>query len=246
MRLFPSGVRQDNLHKAMFTESAEYYDLVYGSKDYRGEVDKLCNLFAKYVPKVQSILDVACGTGEHLRFLSEYQAEGLDIDPAFIRLAKKKLPQTDFRVGNMTEFQLGMKFDVILCLFSSIGYLLDDESIKSALFCFKSHLEPSGAMFIEPWIEPDAWRRRAADMVAAEHGERKVCRVIRSKRDGDRSFLDAHYLFVNGTEVEYATERHELRLVSQQQWFDFFRNAGRQVEYLPEGLMSRGLYVARP
>ena len=146
----------------------------------------------------------------------------------------------------MTEFQLGMKFDVILCVFSSIGYLLDDESIKSALFCFKSHLEPSGAMFIEPWIEPDAWRRRAADMVAAEHGERKVCRVIRSKRDGDRSFLDAHYLFVNGTEVEYATERHELRLVSQQQWFDFFRNAGRQVEYLPEGLMSRGLYVARP
>jgi len=99
--------------------------------------------------------------------------------------------------------------------------------------------------FIEPWIEPDAWLSGPAHMIAAEDGERKVCRVIRNQRDGDRSFLDAHYLFVNGTEVEYATERHELRLLSQQQWFGFFRNAGLPVEYLPEGLMSRGLYVAR-
>jgi hypothetical protein len=33
----------------MFSESAEYYDLIYQSKDYRGEVEKLRNLFAKYV-----------------------------------------------------------------------------------------------------------------------------------------------------------------------------------------------------
>jgi SAM-dependent methyltransferase len=228
----------------MFIESAEYYDLVYGSKDYQGEVEKLRNLFAQYVPKVQSILDVACGTGEHLRFLSSHQTVGLDIDPAFIRLAKKKLPQPDFHVGNMTGFRLGMKFDVILCLFSSIGYLRDDESIKSGLSCFKNHLEPGGAMFIEPWIEPEAWISGPAAMIAVEDGERKVCRVMRSKRDGDRSFLDGYYLFVNGTEVRYATERHELRLLSRKQWFDFFRDAGLQAEYLTDGLTSRGLYVA--
>lgn len=39
----------------MFSESAEYYDLIYGSKDYRGEVEKLRNLFAKYVPEARSI-----------------------------------------------------------------------------------------------------------------------------------------------------------------------------------------------
>jgi len=145
----------------MFSESAEYYDLIYGSKDYRGEVEKLRNLFAKYVPEARSILDVACGTAEHLRFLSDYQTVGLDIDSAFIQLAKNKLPRSDFHMADMSHFKLGMKFDVILCLFSSIGYLLDDESIKSALSCFKSHLEPSGAIFIEPWIESDAWLSRA-------------------------------------------------------------------------------------
>ena len=101
-------------------------------------------------------------------------------------------------------------------------------------------------MFIEPWTEPDAWLSRPADMIAAEDGERKVCRVMSSRREGDRSFLDAHYLFVHGAEGRYATERHELRLVNRQEWLGFFLSTGLEVEYLPEGLMSRGLYIARP
>jgi hypothetical protein len=81
-------------------------------------------------------------------------------------------------------------------------------------------------------------------MIAVKDGERKVCRVMSSKRDGEQSFLDAYYLFVNGTDVRYATERHELWLLSRKQWFDFFRDAGLQAEYLTDGLTSRGLYVA--
>jgi SAM-dependent methyltransferase len=242
----PFRVHQDNLYRTMFSESAEYYDLIYRSKDYRGEVEKLRNLFAKYAPEARSILDVACGTAEHLRFLSDYQTGGLDIDAAFIQLAKNKLPHDGFHIADMSQFRLGMKFDVILCLFSSIGYLLDDESIRSALSSFKNHLEPTGALFIEPWIEPEAWVSGPAAMIAVEDGERKVCRVMRSKRDGERSFLDAYHLFVNGTDVRYATERHELRLLSREQWFDFFRDAGLRAEYLTDGLTSRGLYVARP
>jgi hypothetical protein len=82
-------------------------------------------------------------------------------------------------------------------------------------------------------------------MIAVEDGERKVCRVMSSKRDDERSFLDAYYLFVNGTDVRYATERHELRLLGRKQWFDFIRDAGLRAEYLTDGLSSRGLYVAR-
>jgi hypothetical protein len=83
-------------------------------------------------------------------------------------------------------------------------------------------------------------------MVAAEDGERKVCRRMSSRREGDRSFLDAYYLLVNGAEVRYATERHELRLVSRQKWLAFFQSTGLEVEYLPEGLMSRGLISRDP
>ena len=88
----PSEVRQGNLRRTMFSESAEYYDLIYGSKDYRGEVEKLRNLFAKYVPEARSILDAACGTAEHLRFLSDYQTVGLDFD-----FALSSWQRTNFR-----------------------------------------------------------------------------------------------------------------------------------------------------
>jgi SAM-dependent methyltransferase len=229
----------------MFSESAEYYDLVYRWKDYKGEAEKLSKLFVKYVPSPQSILDVGCGTAEHLRFLSGYRMVGLDIDPTFIRLAKGKIPSAEFHVGDMRRFRLGLRFDIILCLFSSIGYLLEDESIVSALSCFKNHLQPGGAILIEPWFEPNAWVDGPAQLVAAEEGQRKVCRVMSSRRDGDRSFLEAHYLFVNGANVRYATERHELRLLSRERWFDLFRSADLEVEYLSEGLTSRGLYIAR-
>jgi len=88
----PSEVRQGNLRRTMFSVSAEYYDLIYGSKDYRGEVEKLRNLFAKYVPEARSILDAACGTAEHLRFLSDYQTVGLDFD-----FALSSWQRTNFR-----------------------------------------------------------------------------------------------------------------------------------------------------
>jgi len=78
------------------------------------------------------MLDVGCGTAEHLRFLVGYQMVGLDIDPTFIRLAKRKLPSAEFYVGDMRQFQLGLKFDVILCLFSSIGYLLQRHELRPA------------------------------------------------------------------------------------------------------------------
>ena len=68
----------------MFSSSAEYYDLVYGKKDYQGETDRLRGLFRRFVPDGRTILDIACGTGEHLRLLPDYQVAGIDLDRAYV------------------------------------------------------------------------------------------------------------------------------------------------------------------
>jgi ubiquinone/menaquinone biosynthesis C-methylase UbiE len=229
----------------VFSESAEYYDLVYRKKDYRGEVVKLEKLFDQYVPEGRTLLDIACGTGEHLRFLSGYQIAGIDLDPNFVRLVQEKLPGGRFQVADMSQFELGSKFDIVLCLFSSIGYLTTAEKILSALTCFKRHLAPGGAIFVEPFFEPDVWRTGFTSMTAAEDGDRKVCRIMTSSREGDRSILIGHYLFAEGAKVRHAVERHELRLTSRAEWQEFFRVAGLQAEYLAEDFSSRGLYVAK-
>jgi hypothetical protein len=146
----------------------------------------------------------------------------------------------------MQRFDLGSKFGIQICLFSSIGYLLTAEAILSALACFKAHLAPGGAIFIEPWFERAAWCIGRADIRVAEDDERKVCRVMTSDREGDLSILIGHYLLAEGIDVRYAVERHELLLLDRDQWQDFFREAGLSAEFLPDAFSSRGLYVARP
>jgi ubiquinone/menaquinone biosynthesis C-methylase UbiE len=96
----------------MFSSSAEYYDLVYSKKDYRGETDRLRELFRQFVPQGRTILDIACGTGEHLRFLPEYEVVGIDLEPAFVRIASEKRPDGNFQAADMQRFELGSKFDI--------------------------------------------------------------------------------------------------------------------------------------
>jgi SAM-dependent methyltransferase len=232
--------------QAMFRSSTDYYDLVYGKKDYRGETDRLRQLFRQFVPHGRTILDIACGTGEHLCFLPEYEVAGIDLEPAFVRMASEKRGDGKFQIADMQRFELGSKFDILICLFSSIGYLVTAEAIRSALECFKAHLAPGGAIFIEPWIEPDAWRTGEAHVRVGEDDHRKVCRVMTSDREGDLSILIGHYLLAEGTNVRYAVERHELLLLDRDQWQDLFREAELTAEYLPEAFGSRGLYVVRP
>ena len=64
----------------MFGDSSRYYDLIYGFKDYRQEAEFLRILIERVAPGARTLLDVACGTGEHLRYLTGYQAEGLDLN----------------------------------------------------------------------------------------------------------------------------------------------------------------------
>jgi SAM-dependent methyltransferase len=231
--------------QAMFSSSADYYDLVYGKKDYRGETDRLRELFRQFVPRGRTLLDIACGTGEHLRFLPEYEVAGIDLEPAFVRMASEKRPDGKFQIADMQRFELGSKFDLLICLFSSIGYLVTAEAIRSALECFKAHLAPGGAIFIEPWFERDVWRTGEAHVRVGEDDRRKVCRLMTSDREGDLAILIGHYLFAEGTNVRYAVERHELLLLDRDQWQDFFRDAELTAEYLPEAFGSRGLYVMR-
>jgi SAM-dependent methyltransferase len=230
----------------MFRASADYYDLVYRKKDYRGETDRLRELFRQFVPHGRTILDIACGTAEHLRFLPEYEVAGIDLEPAFVRMASEKRRDGKFQIADMQRFELGSKFDILICLFSSIGYLVTAEAIRSALECFKAHLAPGGAIFIEPWFERNVWRTGEAHITVGEDDRRKVCRVMTSDREGDLAILIGHYLIAEGTNVRYAVERHELLLLDRDQLQEFFRDTELTAEYLPEAFSPRGLYVVRP
>lgn len=67
----------------MFSESADLYDLIYsGFKDYAAEAETLAAILRRVHPSTRTVLDVACGTGEHARCLADrygYHVDGVDL-----------------------------------------------------------------------------------------------------------------------------------------------------------------------
>ena len=230
-----------------FSQSTELYDLLYGWKDYAAETAKLLELIDHERPGAKSILDVACGTGEHARHLlaaRDLELTGIDVQPEFVAAARAKVPHARFDVGDMTTLDLGRQFDVVTCLFSSIGYLTSTTAMINALSRFRAHLAPGGVILIEPWFTPQTWYLGRPHMTTAERDDLKVCRMSLAGVDGHISTLDFHYLIATPSGVEHRQERHELGLFTVEQMLDCFDKAGLTARYDEAGLMGRGLYIA--
>jgi len=224
---------------------AETYDLVYSSKDYRGEARKVVRILRSRLGRGRKgLLDVCCGTGEHLRYLKRsFRVEGLDGSRAMLRIARKKLPDVSFHSGDMMSFDLGREYDAVINLFSSIGYARSIRNLNRAIRCMARHLRPGGVLLVEPWVTPTAWRGRSAHLDVVEQPEIKIARASTSRRRGRLSWFDMHHLVATSKQTTHFVERHVLGLFTRGEMKQAFRKAGFGVEYDPEGLFGRGLYI---
>ena len=230
----------------MFRETAEYYDRIYAFKDYAAEAAEIARRIRAEHPDATSVLDVACGTGEHAVHLAEgFEVHGIDLEPAFVARAREKVPHGRFEVADMRDFDLGRRYDVVQCLFSSIGYLTEPEDVVAALRCFERHLAPGGVILVEPWITPDRFEPGHIGMTVVDDPDLKICRMNASSRAGRISRLDFHYLIAERGEITHRTEMHELALYTVEEMLGFFERAGLAARYETEGLIGRGWYVAR-
>ena len=233
----------------MFSQSAELYDAIYGAfKDYATEAARIASLVKRLLPDGRSILDVGCGTGEHARHLMAthgYVVDGLDIDPALLAVARRKLPDARFFQADMAAFDLGRRYDVVMCLFSSIGYLVDLERVTAALRCFRRHLADDGAVVVEPWLTPDVFKTASTDSRLAEVGGARIERTSRTSVEGRLSTVVFSYRIEDASGVRLAEEVHRLGLFTVEEMLACFRSAGLAPSHDDYGLTGRGLYVAR-
>jgi SAM-dependent methyltransferase len=232
----------------MNAETAELYDAIYTRmKDYRDEAEKVRTWIEKLAPGTQRVLDVACGTGEHAKYLSaHYQIDGIDLNRDFLDAAHQTNSQGRHEVADMTAFDLQEKYDVVLCLFSAIGYAMTVEKLNSAIRCMAGHLSPQGALIVEPWFTPENWHAGRPHLISFEEENFKICRMNTTEVRGARnSFFRFHYLIGRPEGIAHFTEDHELALYTKPEMLEAFRNAGLEPQYDEEGIFGRGLYFAR-
>ena len=82
------------------------------------------------------ILDLACGTGVLALELAKlgHSVKGIDISPHMIEMAKSK--STDhldisFEIKDMTDFSFDEKYDLVICTFDSLNYIIDLKNLKT-------------------------------------------------------------------------------------------------------------------
>lgn len=111
-------------------------------------------LFAEH--EVSSVLDCACGTGQHLYMLSEMglTVAGSDYSAAMLEVAEKNLSkrgkeiplhQCDFRY---LEEVFSAHFDAIVCLTTALPHLHTEADLVTALKSMKARLNQNGLLVL--------------------------------------------------------------------------------------------------
>lgn len=233
----------------MFAKSAKYFDEIYASmdKDYPSEAGKVHKIIQK-LKRTQgnTLLDVACGTGTHAGFLGRYyKVEGLDLDSKMLAIARTKYPKLHFHRGDMTNFNLDRQFDIIVCLFSSIGYVKTKFRLQKAINSMNQHLLPGGVLIVEPWFTPKQWHAGRVSILEVNKPDLKIIRMSLSRQKGRTSLIEFQYLIGTSKGIEHQTEIHELGLFTHKEYLDTFLSVGLKVLFDKKGLDGRGLYIGR-
>lgn len=230
---------------SLYGNEARVYDAFYRWKDYAAESSTVAEIIRDREPDAETLLDVACGTGQHLEHLSErFEVEGLDLSSDMLAIARARLPDVPLHEGNMCDFSLDKKFDAVTCLFSSIGYASSTDDLAHAARCMSDHLVDGGVLVVEPWITPDVFIDPHIAAHYVDEDDLKIARLCHSTRTGKTSRLHFHYLVGTAEEGVRSFEAvEELTLFEHEDYVAALRSADLDVSFDDEGLMGRGLYV---
>ena len=119
--------------RVLYTKLEKYYDYLAPSTT-KQECDFLDKVFKKFGEgQILKILDLGCGTGRHASLLQKmgYEITGIDLSGPMLKVAKEKSPKSAFAKKDFSSPKFNKDFfDVSICMWSTIGYILNKEKFK--------------------------------------------------------------------------------------------------------------------
>ncbi|GAA2452385.1 hypothetical protein GCM10010191_83340 [Actinomadura vinacea] len=134
------------------------YELACSFRDVPAEVDVLLGWCARHRPghgTVRSALELAAGPAEHARELSRrgVAATALDLHPAMCAYAAERAKAQDVELevvqDDMTRFDLGRRFDLVITMLDSTSHLMDLDAFTAHLGRAAAHLADGGLYVVE-------------------------------------------------------------------------------------------------
>jgi len=139
-------------------EAAALYDAVFADRD------DAAFWLAMAAESGGPVLELGCGTGRVLLPLARagYEITGIDLSAPMIEQCRAKLQdepaavreRTRLRAGDMTSFELGGRFALIICPFGGFHHLRTVEQQLACLERCRAHLLPRGRLVLD-LLNPD-------------------------------------------------------------------------------------------
>ena len=206
---------------------AQYFDLIYKEKAYGHEAEFIDRQLTALGNKGRQLLDLACGTGRHAFEFERigYQVMGVDINGNLLSRAqdqaKVKNSSVRFSCQDMRKLEVpAQSFDVVTCLFDSLGYVQSDEAIDQVLSAVLHALKPGG-FFISEVLHAAAFLGHMDPLRVGrwDFSDGELVRIARTRLDVSRQLFHVDYelleLKKNGTyraDSETQTNRYFMPL----------------------------------
>jgi len=107
-------------------------------------------LVQRYHPGASSLLELGCGTGTMLEGLGGIgPLTGIDRSPEMLAIARSKVPAARLIEDDITTFELGEHFDVVICVFDTLNHVTSFNGWKSLFERAHGHLAPGGLFIFD-------------------------------------------------------------------------------------------------
>ncbi len=129
-----------------YQKRPEYFDAHNVNEDTAAKNAVIESFLRKY--KVKSVLDLTCGTGSQVFFLTErgYNVTGADFSPALLDIARNRALREKIDVqfidGDMRTLKVG-QYDAVITIFNAVGHLTK-EGFEKAMRNIHRNLKDGG------------------------------------------------------------------------------------------------------
>ncbi len=155
---------------ALYTDLSGYYDLMCADIDYQQQSNFVRRIHQIFGNQGKNYLDLACGTGPHVKYFLSYgfKSTGLDINQPMLDIAKQRNPDAEFILHDMSNFSVTEPLDLITCFLYSIHYNANIEKLAECIISAHAALA-EGGVFCFNSVASDKIDNRSFVKHTAEH-----------------------------------------------------------------------------
>jgi len=221
--------------------TASHYDREAKHYDRFNEVSSVSiNYFLERILKkyrVETVLDLACGTGSQVFYLNDkgFEVLGSDISPKMLQIANAKKDGLDIKFikGDMRFSKLGT-FDAVITIFNAVGHLTKKDFEKS-IRNIHANLKPNGMYIFDIFnlnylLKDDNitkltidWQKKSGDSTAREIQYSTI------SPDGILSSYDIYHERIGSSKPKITNAFQTLQVYSRKQLRELLEACGFKI-----------------